>query len=165
MIDLQALVESELFDLFSKTMAEMQLRRIVRSSNNPVADYAESLVARALGLTLVDPSTKGHDAEDGQGLRYEIKARRVFGRKRSRQVSPIRGLDERHFDYLAGVLFNENFSVARACLIPFAAIGEVSTYRAHVNGNILHLRDLLWNRADVRDITTEVRAAAESGRG
>lgn len=160
MIDLQALSAAELFALFSKIMAELRERNFVRSSNNPVADYAEFLVARALGLTLVDPATAGYDATDSQGQRYEVKARRVTRQNRSRQLSAIRGLDKHHFDFLAGVLFNEDFTVARACLIPFVAIREVSTHRGHVNAHIMHLRDSLWTRPDVKDITTEVQAAA-----
>lgn len=162
MIDLQTLSAAELFALFSNIMAELRQRNFVRSSNNPVADYAEFLVARGLGLTLVDPSTTGYDAKDSQGQRYEIKARRVTKQNPSRQLSAIRGLDKQHFDFLAGVLFNEDFTVARACLIPFAAIGEESTHRKHVNAHIMHLRDSLWMRPDVRDISVEVQAASTS---
>jgi hypothetical protein len=39
----------------------------------------------------------------------------------SRQLSVIRGLDN-HFDYLAGELFETDFRVCRACLIPCGVV-------------------------------------------
>lgn len=161
MLELQNLSASELFGLFAKIMAEMRQRSIVRSSNNPVADYAEYLVASALDLKLVGPSTTGYDATDSKGQRYEVKARRMT-RGPSRQLSAIRGLGKQHFDYLAGVLFNEDFTVYRACLIPFEVIGEVSIHREHVNAHIMHLSDSILKRPDVRDITAQVQAATKS---
>lgn len=150
-----------LLALFAGVMEELRQREVCRSSNNPVADYAEFLVARALGLELAPKSSTGFDAEGEQGRRYEIKARRPTKHNRSRQLSPIRGLDEKHFEYLVGVLFNDDFSVQRACLIPHGIVQEVATYRKHVNGWILHLAESLWNVEGVEDITPQLQLAEQ----
>src|ERR1041384_2668015 len=103
---------------FADVLEELRRRRVTRSTNNPVADYTEHLVSRALNLTPVAKSTTGYDAVDFEGLRYEIKGRRPTAENRSRQLSAIRGLDKKHFAYLVGVLYNPNFSVLRGCVIP-----------------------------------------------
>jgi hypothetical protein len=159
-MDLESLSASDLLAQYVAIMNELRRREILRSSNNPVADYAELLVSRALGLELVTKSTAGYDAVAPDGTRYEIKGRRPTTHNRSRQLSAIRNLDSDHFHFLAGVLFNEDFSVARACLVPLAVVKEKAAYRAHTRASILHLNDSLWLHSDVRDIMAEVQGAA-----
>src|SRR5262249_37444988 len=85
-IDLTKLTSAELLALFDGVLVELRARDLVRSSNNPVADYAESLVARALGLRLETKSTTGYDAIGQDGLKYEIKGRRPTPANKSRQL-------------------------------------------------------------------------------
>lgn len=158
-IDLSGRTVAGLLRLFSAVMKELRLRGVVRSSNNPTADYAEYLVCKALKLDLAVKSTRGYDAVDSTEQRYEIKGRRLTPQNQSRQLSVIRGLDQEHFHYLAGVLFNEDFSIQRACLVPWARVGQEARYRKHVNGWILLLRDALWDQPGVQDITERLREA------
>jgi len=159
MSEFEGLNTSELLQLWSRSLAELRTRGICRSANNPVADYAELLSTRALGLTLATKSNTGFDAVDGDGQRYEVKARRITPQNRSRQLSPLRGLDRHHFDFLVGVVLNTDFSVLRACVIPYARVMEYATFREHVNGWILHLRDALWEQPGVNDVTDAFAAA------
>ena len=156
---LQSATPSELLALYIAVLKELRRRKVVRSTNNPVADYAEFLVSRAMELKLATKSTIGYDATDAMGKRYEIKSRRITAHNKSRQLSVIRGLDNHHFDYLAGILFAEDFALQRACLVPFEVVKKEADYREHVNGWILHLRESLWELPGVRDITTSIRAA------
>ena len=149
----------ELVRLFSGVLTELRRREVIRSSNNPVADYSERLVASALSLKLETKSTTGFDGVDSRGRKYEIKGRRLTSHNPSTQLSAIRGLDQAHFDFLAGVLFAEDFSVKRACLIPRAVVQRVAKYRRHVNAWILLLQPGLWKERGVRDISDDVRAA------
>lgn len=158
-VDLSQMETSALLALFAGVLDELRHRSVCRSSNNPVADYAEFLAARALGLKLAPKSSTGYDAEDGSGERYEIKARRPTRHNKSRQLSPLRGLDEQHFTYLVGIVFNEDFTVHRGCLVPHHVVLKVATYREHVNGWILHLSDSLWNVEGVNDITPLLQEA------
>ena len=152
----------ELLALFAHVLEELRSRGAVPSSNNPVADYAESLVARALCLTLLPRSNTGCDARDSEGKRYEIKSRRITRHNGSTQLSVIRGLDLCHFDYLVGVLFNEDFSVQRGCLVPHDVVTRLATYRKHVNGWIFFLQPALWNESGVRDVTQVLTEAQDS---
>lgn len=144
---------------YAAIMKALRARGVVRSANNLVADIAERLVADALGLTLASGSTAGHDAVDERGARYQIKARRLSGKRTSRQMSALRRLDDDPFDYLVGVLFNEEFSVHRACVAPHACVLERARYVKHINGHYFHLRDEVWEAPGVRDITEHLRDA------
>ncbi len=144
---------------YAAIMRELQNRGAVRTANNPAADVAESLVAEALGLTLATGSNAGHDAVDSEGARYQIKARRLTSKNTSRQMSVLRRLDDDPFDYLVGVLFNEDFTVHRACLAPHSCILTRSAFGEYTNGHNFHLRDEVWDDPLVRDVTEELQAA------
>jgi hypothetical protein len=159
-IDLTKPSTRELLTLFAKVLEELRRREVVRSGNNPVADYSESLVVSALKLRQLGGSNKGCDAvDDTNGKRYEIKGRRITEHNPSTQLSVIRQLDSCHFDYLVGVLFDEDFTVSRACSVPWEVVRECAVYRDHVNGWIMHLTPSVWERPGVRDITSELKKA------
>lgn len=62
-----------------------------------------------------------------------------------------------YFDFIAEVLFNEDFTVMRAALIPHATALERSTFVAHTNSHRFLLRDSIWEADGVRDVTMELR--------
>jgi hypothetical protein len=70
MSDLHNLSVPRLLELFGQILEELRQRGVVRSSNNPICDYAEWLVARSMGLSLESNSQKGYDATDPNGIRY-----------------------------------------------------------------------------------------------
>ena len=61
------------------------------------------------------------------------------------------------FDFLSGLLFNEDFTVMRAALIPHAAALKRSTYVEHTNSHRFLLRDNVWEARGVREVTKELR--------
>lgn len=124
--------------------------------NNPTGDYAEWLVASALGLKLANNSAAGYDAETATGVRVQIKARRVSPHNSSRQLGVIRNLEKQGFDELVAVIFSESYDVVEAVSVPHAVIAEYSTYRQHVNGHVLHLRGALLSDNRVRCIRAEL---------
>lgn len=152
----------ELFTVFGAVLKELRARGVIRSANNPIADYAELLFEKALRLERAPKSTTGYDATDCNGAKYEIKGRRITAHNRSRQLSSIRGLDQRHFDFLAGVLFAEDFSVMRACLIPYAQVVEHSTYVGHTNSARFLLADAVWVLPGVIDVTAKLLEAEKA---
>ena len=155
--DLIGLSSRELLALYPDVLDELHRRGLIRSKNNPVADYAEHLAAKAFDLKLANKSNTGYDGIGPDGLRYEVKARRITADNPSRMLSAIRGLDKRHFDVLLGIVFNRDFGVLRACTIPVAVVEELATYRKHTNAWVLHLRDKIWERNDVRDVTDQIK--------
>ena len=157
-IDTQALTVDQLlrFD-------ELRRREIVRSTNNPVSDYCELLFCKAFGWKREENAASEYDAIDEQDTRYLIKARRIAPTGpsgQSRQLSAIRNLDNLPFDFLAGLLVDEDFQVIRAVLVPVAVVWQLATYVAYTNSWRFLLRDSVWTLPGVRDVTSEVRSAA-----
>ena len=161
-VDLTQRSTRELFKLFVAALAELKDRGVTRSTNNPIADYAELLFEVALGLKRTPKSTKGHDAIDSNGLKYEIKGRRVTAHNSSRQLSSLRALDQKHFDFLGGILFGDDFSVLRACVVPHDQVLKNSTFSTHTNSSIFHLRDSIWMLPGVVDVTTKLQEAEQA---
>jgi hypothetical protein len=155
--DLDDYTDAELLALYADILDELQVRKVVHSTNNPVANYAEKLAQNALSLTPMPESTKGYDAVDSEGLRYEIKGRRPTLKNPSRQLSMLRELRKQHFDYLIGIIFNEDFTIMKGCVIPHKIILEKSRFTNHANAHIFSLTDDIWDINGVKDITSQLR--------
>lgn len=140
-------------------MATLKERGIIRSANNPVADYTETLVANALGLSLEVQSQAGFDATDASGRRYQIKGRRLTAHNTSPQLSAIRNLDKNPFDLLAAVAYDANLSVLYAALIPVELVAELSRFSKHSNSHVLIFRRNILDNVNVVDITRSLAAA------
>ncbi|MGY6258135.1 hypothetical protein ACXIVK_32200 [Paraburkholderia caledonica] len=136
---------------------ELRRRGVVRSGNNPTGDYAEWLVSSKLGLQLAAKSVKGFDATDADGIRYQIKARRVTADNSSTQLSVIRNLAGEDFDLLVAVVFDSAWNVAVAAKMTREAVSKLATFRHHVNGHVMHLRRTVFSVDGVDDITTVLR--------
>lgn len=156
---IKALSVTELLVLHARIGEELRNRGVVRSANHPTGDLAEYLFCRAFGWQQAPNSERGYDAIGSDGTRYQIKGRRIHRRNRSRQLSAIRDINGGHFDMLAGVLFDDDFNVVKAALIPIAFVIERSTYIAHTNSNKFMLRDDVWSAPGVRDVTALIAAA------
>ncbi|MEM2975146.1 MAG: hypothetical protein QW821_01825 [Candidatus Bathyarchaeia archaeon] len=140
MIHLKNLEDKDLLQFYSKLMDELRERKLIRSSNNPVSDYAEKIVCEKFGLSIQGKSSKGYDAIDKKsGVKYQIKARRVTSHNRSRQLGVIRNLDQKLFDYLIAVIFDESFKPIEIWKIPRQTIPKYARYSQHQNGYILVL--------------------------
>lgn len=148
---------SELLSLHGAVLDELKSRGIVRSKNNPTGDYAEWLVSARLGLALETNSAKGFDATDSQGLRYQIKGRRVTPDNPSTQLGVIRNLDSHDFDFLIAVVFDRDWTVLRAAKIPHSVVSTLATFRPHVNGHVMHLRPTVLDVHGVEDISAVLR--------
>ena len=146
--------------LYSGVLEELRRRGLVRSNNNPAADYSERIAARALGLTLTDKSQKGHDATDTEGLRYQIKCRRLTSRNTSREMGILRNMQSRLFDRLVGILFDAQFRVFRACVVPFDVVQNRAAFNEHAKGHKFHLHDDVWGEPGVLDVTEQFITSA-----
>jgi hypothetical protein len=122
-------------------MHELRRRGLIRTGNNPVADYAEWLVAQCLSLQLAKNSKAGYDAMAADGTRYQVKARRLAGGSGDRQLGVIRNIQQRGFDYLIVVLFDPNLAVQEMWQLPYDLVYEKAQYNRHQNGHVLFARD------------------------
>ena len=137
-VRLGRMANADLLALWSSIMDELRLRGVIRSSNNPTADYAEYVAAEHLGLRLVDNSTAGYDAISPDGARIQIKGRRLTAYNPSRQLSALRKLETDCFDYLVIVVFGPGFDIQEIWRLPIELVRDHAKYRKHVNAHILH---------------------------
>ena len=136
---------------------ELRTRNVLRSANNPTGDLAEHLFHTAFGWQLAANSERGFDAKGGDGIRYQIKGRRIDRRNPSRELSAIRNLDDKLFDMLAAVLFDHYYDVMRAALIPWTVVKMTATYVQHTNSHKFLLTDAVWDVDGVADVTEKIR--------
>jgi hypothetical protein len=155
-LNLTDLTSRELLALHARVADKLRERGITRSANNPTGDLAEYLFCKAFGWKQAGNSHPNVDAIGPDGIRYQIKGRRMTRFNNSRQLSAIRDLGGGHFDFIAGVLFNEDYTVLRAALIPHAVAVARSTFAERTNSYKFLLHDDVWNAPGVRDVTQEL---------
>lgn len=160
MNDLNGKSIAEMLALHAAINEELRSRDVLRSANNPTGDLAEYLFCTAFGWEQEANSKKGFDAVDSDGVRYQIKGRRLHRRNKSRQMSAIRSTDG--FDILAGVLFNDDFCVIRAALIPASVVFERTSFVDYTKSHKFYLRDDVWDAAGVSDVTERLRAVEQA---
>lgn len=129
--------DAEVLARYNEIWKELKRRKIVRSSNNIVADYAEKIASEKLGLSLSKQSTKGYDATDTDGKRYQIKARKASENHAAMQMGIIRDLNDNPFDFLVIVLFNDDFSIRGMWELPVDTVRKHTMFSKHQNGHIL----------------------------
>ncbi|MCY4151479.1 MAG: hypothetical protein OXE94_04500 [Aestuariivita sp.] len=149
--DLKKYSSMDLLGLHVDALKELRARGVLRSENPPAGDLAEFLFCKAFGWRQAENSEKGFDAEDRDGIRYQIKARRPHQHNTSRQLSAIRDLDG--FQILAAVLFDEQFNVTRAALIPQTLVHQESKFIARTNSYKFMLVDAVWTDKRVKEVT------------
>lgn len=157
-VGLTGLEPEELLQLNGAIIRELSSRGIVRTGNNPLSDYTEWLVSTRLQLKLETNSTRGFDATDQiGGLKSEIKARRVTPSNQSRQLSAIRNLEAKHFDFLIAVVYDSAFKVIMGLKIPHSIVTAKSTYVKATNSYKLEAKESLKNEHGVEDLTHLLR--------
>jgi hypothetical protein len=60
-----------------------------RTQNNPLKDHSEWLAAKSLNLDLANNSKADYDAIDTNGVKIQIKRRRITSKNKSTQLSAI----------------------------------------------------------------------------
>lgn len=151
-MNLKELSPKQLLQLQANATNELRRREIVRTQNNPLGDYTEWLVAKNLNLDLANNSKAGYDAIDGNGVKIQIKGRRVTPKNKSTQLSAIRNLQGHDFDDLIAVIYDEDFNIAEAVSIPHNVVSEYAAYRGHVNAHILYIKEPLLSDPRVKCI-------------
>jgi hypothetical protein len=158
MNDLSQLSPLALLALHARVSEELRTRGITRSSNNPTGDLAEYLFCKAFSWNQAGNSNANIDAVGPDGNRYQIKGRRITKFNKSRQLSAIRDFEGGHFDFLAAILFAEDYTVLRGAIIPRAVVEARAVFVKHTNSHKFILRDDVWDALGVSDVTTDLRA-------
>src|SRR5579859_706249 len=90
--DMTTLSDSSLFSLYRAILGELKVRKVIRTENAQVGDYAEYLVATALGGQRARNSKKSWDVLSKDGEKLQVKARVVAepAQPGQLQLSPFR---------------------------------------------------------------------------
>lgn len=120
------LTDEELAKAWAHCMRALRERDLVRTANTPVGDYAERIACARLGLERKGFSEKSVDAIDADGVRYQIKGRRLTPDNPSRQLGAIRDIEQKPFDVLLAVFFNEELDLLEIWKIPCEVVAEAS---------------------------------------
>jgi len=159
-----ALAETSVRDLLKQRAiidAELRRRKILRSSNNPIADIAEELVAQHYNGRRAIATQAGWDVKTPAGEKLQVKAMRNAGYQRT-SLSAIRSQD---YDAVVVVIFNEDFNLLSALYIPRAVIEANVAHNSHVNGRIVRLSKRFMSLPGIRqlelsDIILDARSGA-----
>jgi hypothetical protein len=80
-------------------------------------------------------------------------------------LSAIRGLKGNQFDFLAAVLFKEDYCVDKAIIIPHDVILSLAdktthiSFQTHTNSHLFQLVDAIWVVDGVEDVTAQLMEA------
>jgi hypothetical protein len=161
--DLSAFSEAGLFSLYRAILGELKSRGVVRTENAPAGDYAEYLVATALGGQMAPNSEKSWDVLSNDGEKLQVKARVVSDpvQPGQLQLSPFRSFS---FDSAVIVLLSAtDYAVSRASKVPRHVVESSAIHRQHVNGKVLFARPEIMGHPDAMDLTAALRAV-QTGR-
>ena len=153
-IDLANMSEIELLQTHGYVIDELIRRGVAKTRNNPIGDYSEWLICRRFYLDMKANSKASFDAIDDNGIRYQIKSRR--SEEKSVQFSAIRNLEHKGFDFVIALVFNYDYSIRFAVMIPHEVIPSLARYQPHVNGYNLILTDKNIKLDGVTDILSEL---------
>lgn len=162
-IDLEKLSVPQLLGCYGDILEALRVRKIIRSTNNPAGDLAELLFCKTFDWVQEKNSKAGFDAVDPtSGTRYQIKGRRPTPSNKSRELGAIRKIESNEFHYLAAILFNTDFSVYKAVIIPHGVVLECSKLVEHTNASKFLLTDTIIKRPETQDVTEQIRQTFQS---
>jgi hypothetical protein len=107
---------------------------VSKSKGSPVGEYAEFLVATALEGIRMPNAKEGHDITLQDGTRIEVKGRIFEGRRVPLSDIKHSTIENKTFDLLVYVVFNEDMTVKYALKIPFVEFQRVANYCEPKNG-------------------------------
>ena len=152
--DLDSLTEKEIMDLYASILKNLNYREVIRTYNSPVGDYGEWLFASAYKFKLEPNSQQGYDViDETNNIKYQVKSRWFNPVRKNRTLNVIRNYENKEFDYLIVIFFNENFKVKEAYKIPHEVVGDYGKYSKHQNGYIVTVNKKVINDERVDNIT------------
>jgi hypothetical protein len=136
MIDLTALSNRQLLEVWTGSLEELRRREVVRTYNNPIGDIAEAIVARHYGGVRGSFVQAGWDVAVGEEL-LQVKACRRATPTTTLGFSPVRHRDG--YTALVLVVFAADMTIEQAWRIPRDVVNTLARFNSHVNGLKLSL--------------------------
>ena len=148
--------ELQLLATYESILSELARRKVIRTNDSPVGQYAEWLAARVLDGVLEANSAKSHDLVCEEFGRVQVKSRVIRGNaKRGEvQLSPFRSFE---FENALILLFDIRYFVKSATILKADQVRANAQPNSHVNGSIVHATPMLL--ATGADITGRFHSA------
>jgi len=159
-MDFSKFTHGDLFALHSSIMSELRRRELVRTANNAVADLGELLFCTGLGWQRQDKQGKDIDAVTQNNERVQIKSRRMTRDKDASRSGTIR--DKNGWDLVALAMFNPDFSLKRAVIIPRDIALQHLRWSNRQQGWYISLTKTFWSEPDLIDVSDTLRTAANA---
>lgn len=153
MSEFDHLGDAEVLQLLSRVLRDLRDRGLIRSENI-VGDIGEALAATHFGVTLETGSNRHYDLETRNGVKVQVKTRRVTAHHpRVLHWSELHGVDEHGFDEFIGIVLDEDFSLREAWSAPWAAVNRLKQKKG--TGYVLAYKQAVLNDDEVREIDLE----------
>ena len=149
-MEFDAMSDAELLRTYCRSLHLIRQRKLHLPGGNPTAGYAELLAEERLGLQLNPPETKGSDARDS-AARYSYEIKHSFAPQGQPQTGSIKNLENRPFDFLVYLIFNDDLSVREAWKLSHDAVLRHAYYNKSNQAPFLKLTNDV--RADAEDIS------------
>jgi hypothetical protein len=150
----------DLFVLLALVMQELKTRNLVRTANNPVADLGELLFCGGLGWQREHNQGKDIDAIMKNGERVQIKARRLTRKNQSTRSGTI--YDKQGWDWIALALFDTDFTIQKAILIPRKiALAHMKWSKRQQGWYISLTKTRFWKETTLIDVTPKLERYAK----
>lgn len=134
----EALTVGQLLTTYSRVLAELRLRNIVRTNNAPIGDLAEYCAASVYDGLLAPNSEKSYDLIAANGSKIQVKVLLIRTGARAPAVfSPIRSFE---FDACLFLLIdNERSRVLAAREWTTHQVREHGRHQTHTNGTVVRV--------------------------
>jgi hypothetical protein len=148
-LDLDALSNRELLQVWAQSLQLLYERGVVRTYNSPIGDIAEEMVAPHYGGERASFIQAAWDVRAGGEL-LQVKACRREPTKSRTGFSPIRHRDG--YDAVILVVFSMDMKVEEAWRVPRDVVNELGKFNAHVNGVKIALTSAMRAHPDVEQL-------------
>ncbi|HZL34216.1 MAG TPA: hypothetical protein VFC78_02835 [Tepidisphaeraceae bacterium] len=135
------------------------LQKLEPYSIKTLADYAEYAFEAALGGKRVGRNGKGYDLIVPRLGRVQVKSRQLPSDGRIEERLHLSTCSAGSCDFLAAIIFNADFSVKKATVVPFLAVFDFM--QRHVDPQKKIRFDLIAALPGAGDVTSDVRRAVE----
>ena len=135
---------------------------VAKSKGNPVGEYAEYLVAEALGGERMPNAKEGHDLTLIDGTRIEVKGRVFEGSRVPMTYIKASTIEQNTFDYLVYIVLSESMRLKYAMKISHANFQKIAKYAEPKNAPpkwVFVAKKGLLDSVLVQDLTEIVREA------
>jgi hypothetical protein len=158
-MDLSQKTNGDLFALLASVMRELRDRKLIRTANNPVADLGELLFCGAMHWKRGDNQGKDIDATTQAKEKVQIKARRMTRDKDSDRSGTI--YDKDGFDLVALAMFDPDFRIKRAIIIPRHIALIYLRWSNRQKGWYVSLTKAFWKEPELIDVTDRLARHCE----